>query len=102
MSRERKINTYVGNINCVAVIMIWKIFNFDLSQTFSLMLECILQTRLADPDIVSDPSEYQKLAQCISELGACLQHKRSRRARPRGFGGSEYMPAAQIDTQTTF
>jgi len=49
--------------------MIWKAFNFDLIQTFiSLMLECILQVRLADPDIVSDPSEYQKLAQSVSEL----------------------------------
>lgn len=32
------------------------------------MLECILQVRLADPDIVSDPTEYQKLAQSVSEL----------------------------------
>jgi peptide chain release factor 1 len=27
-----------------------------------------LQVRLADPDIVSDPSEYQKLAQSVAEL----------------------------------
>ena len=32
------------------------------------MLECMHQVRLADPDIVSDPSEYQKLAQSVSEL----------------------------------
>jgi hypothetical protein len=69
MSWKRKSNKYVGNINCNAVTIIWKIFNFDLIQTFiSLMLQCILQVRLADPDIVSDPSEYQKLAQSVSEL----------------------------------
>jgi hypothetical protein len=32
------------------------------------MYECLLQVRLADPDIVSDPSEYQKLAQSVAEL----------------------------------
>lgn len=32
------------------------------------MRECLLQVRLADPDIVSDPSEYQKLAQSVAEL----------------------------------
>lgn len=48
--------------------MIWQIFNFDLIQILNLMPECILQVRLADPDIVSDPSEYQKLAQSVSEL----------------------------------
>ena len=69
MSRKRKSNTYVGNINCNAVTMIWKSFSFGLIQTvISLMLECMHQVRLADPDIVSDPSEYQKLAQSVSEL----------------------------------
>lgn len=32
------------------------------------MCEYLIQVRLADPDIVSDPSEYQKLAQSVSEL----------------------------------
>jgi hypothetical protein len=32
------------------------------------MREYLLQVRLADPDIVSDPSEYQKLAQSVAEL----------------------------------
>ena len=32
------------------------------------MYEYLLQVRLADPDIVSDPSEYQKLAQSVAEL----------------------------------
>jgi hypothetical protein len=32
------------------------------------MCEYLLQVRLADPDIVSDPSEYQKLAQSVAEL----------------------------------
>jgi len=32
------------------------------------MYEHLLQVRLADPDIVSDPSEYQKLAQSVAEL----------------------------------
>lgn len=27
-----------------------------------------LQVKLADPDIVSNPSEYQKVAQSVSEL----------------------------------
>jgi len=49
--------------------MIWKSFSFGLIQTvISLMLECMHQVRLADPDIVSDRSEYQKLAQSVSEL----------------------------------
>jgi len=32
------------------------------------MYEYLLQVRLADPNIVSDPSEYQKLAQSVAEL----------------------------------
>ena len=33
------------------------------------MIVHLLQVRLGDPDIVSDPSEYQKLAQSVAELG---------------------------------
>lgn len=32
-----------------------------------------LQVKLADPDIVSDPKEYQKLAQSVSELDEVVQ-----------------------------
>lgn len=35
----------------------------------NLMNEYLLQIRLGDPDIVADPSEYQKLAQSVSDLG---------------------------------
>jgi peptide chain release factor 1 len=39
----------------------------------NLMNEYLLQVRLGDPDIVSDPSEYQKLAQSVADLGeVCL------------------------------
>lgn len=31
------------------------------------------QVKLADPDIVSDPKEYQKLAQSVAELDEVLQ-----------------------------
>jgi hypothetical protein len=47
----------------------WRSFNFDpIQMVISLILQCMLQVRLADPDIVSDPSEYQKIAQSVSEL----------------------------------
>lgn len=32
----------------------------------------ILQVKLADPDVVSNPTEYQKLAQSVSELDEVL------------------------------
>ena len=35
-------------------------------------LESKLQVRLADPDVVSNPSEYQKLAQSVAELDEVL------------------------------
>lgn len=31
-----------------------------------------MQVKLADPDIVSDPTEYQKLAQSVAELNEVL------------------------------
>lgn len=32
-----------------------------------------LQVKLADPDVVSNPSEYQKLAQSMSELDEVIR-----------------------------
>lgn len=32
-----------------------------------------LQVKLADPDVVSNPSEYQKLAQSVAELDEVMQ-----------------------------
>jgi hypothetical protein len=41
------------------------------------MDEYLLQVRLGDPDIVLDPSEYQKLAQCIADPGRYVWHNLS-------------------------
>jgi hypothetical protein len=69
MPRQRKGNTCAGNIKCNAATAMWRSFNFDpIQMVISLILQCMLQVRLADPDIVSDPSEYQKIAQSVSEL----------------------------------
>lgn len=69
MPRQRKGNTCAGIIKCNAATVMWRSFNFDpIQMVISLILQCMLQVRLADPDIVSDPSEYQKIAQSVSEL----------------------------------
>lgn len=40
-----------------------------------VMLAFDSQVKLADPDVVSNPSEYQKLAQSVAELDEVLQFK---------------------------
>jgi len=43
---------------------------------FSVMIfvsKMKFQVKLADPDVVSDPKEYQKLAQSVAELDEVLQ-----------------------------
>lgn len=35
----------------------------------------VLQVKLADPDVVSNPTEYQKLAQSMAELDEVLHFK---------------------------
>lgn len=40
-----------------------------------IMLAFDSQVKLADPDVVSNPSEYQKLAQSVAELDEVLQFK---------------------------
>lgn len=44
------------------VLFLWIVLSFCYS------LKSKLQVKLADPDIVSNPSEYQKVAQSVSEL----------------------------------
>ena len=44
------------------------LISYSFTKHSNLMYEYLLQVRLADPDIVSDPSEYQKLAQSVAEL----------------------------------
>lgn len=48
-----------------AVMLPFSAMNFVLNMKF--------QVKLADPDVVSDPKEYQKLAQSVAELDEVLQ-----------------------------
>ena len=55
----------IYNLNFDSFIQIY----YQFTMHGNLMNEYLLQIRLGDPDIVSDPSEYQKLAQSVSDLG---------------------------------
>lgn len=49
------------------VLVLWLVLSFCYSWKSKL------QVKLADPDIVSNPSEYQKVAQSVSELDEVVQ-----------------------------
>ena len=43
-------------------------FYLYLKRIELLIVCCIVQVKLADPDVIANNSEYQKLAQSMSEL----------------------------------
>lgn len=50
--------------------MFVKVDSFDCKMHFRLISH--LQVKLADPDVVSNPSEYQRLVQNVAELDEVL------------------------------
>ncbi|KAL0371410.1 UNVERIFIED_CONTAM: Peptide chain release factor APG3, chloroplastic [Sesamum angustifolium] len=63
----------VANVQFVTV----RCLGNDLTEFIYLYHKTKLQVKLADPDVVSNPSEYQKLAQSLSELDEVVSTFRS-------------------------
>lgn len=54
----------------------WKTtFKFNRSYLFTCKTK--IQVKLADPDVVTNPSEYQRLAQSLAELDEVLCFEKS-------------------------
>ncbi|KAL0419989.1 UNVERIFIED_CONTAM: Peptide chain release factor APG3, chloroplastic [Sesamum radiatum] len=66
-------DSYVANVQFVTVHCLGN----DLTEFIYLYHKTKLQVKLADPDVVSNPSEYQKLAQSLSELDEVVSTFRS-------------------------
>ncbi|KAL0389598.1 UNVERIFIED_CONTAM: Peptide chain release factor APG3, chloroplastic [Sesamum calycinum] len=66
-------DSYVANVQFVTV----RCLGNDLTEFIYLYHKTKLQVKLADPDVVSNPSEYQKLAQSLSELDEVVSTFRS-------------------------